>query len=71
MKLEILQTLARISLKSSNTHKHAAALVSGGKIMTFGVNSVSGSRTLHAEIAAIKAYAGMRGHYEKCILREQ
>jgi pyrimidine deaminase RibD-like protein len=54
--------------KSCLTHQHAAALISGGRIVSLGVNSLRGVNSDHAEIAAVRKYLASRGFNPSCIL---
>ena len=56
-----LNTLRDVSRCSSMSAKHASVIIYGGHPISHGYNSLSGGRSLHAEVAAIETFLRARG----------
>jgi len=66
-----IERLKDIARKSTNTIKHAAVVMIGGKILSYGFNSMRGSKTDHAECSAIRKYMYTRGINETTIFKRK
>ena len=64
----IVSKLCSFAISSSISHKHAAAVVKNGRIISIGINSMRGCESIHAERAAILNYLKIYGIKEYRIL---
>lgn len=64
----IINKLMTVAENSSITHKHAAVVVSGGKTLAWGFNSIKGGKTIHAEHAALQSFMN---HYRVTLRRRK
>jgi hypothetical protein len=60
----LIARLPLIASKSTQIHQHAAFVVKGGVPVAWGFNHISGNRTIHAEVDAIRRY--LSGRSIKC-----
>ena len=64
----IVSKLCSVAKMSKISHKHAAAVVRNGRIVSIGINTMSGCESIHAERSAIINYLKIYGIKEYCIL---
>ncbi len=60
----LIARLPGIASKSTQNHQHAAFVVKGGVPVAWGFNHISGKRTIHAEVDALRRY--LSGRSIKC-----
>ncbi len=65
MNFQTFNKLSEYSNNSQLTHKHAAAIIYNGKVVSYGVNNLNGGRADHAEIAVITRFLKDRGWCQK------
>ncbi len=63
MKIDISKLLSTAS-DSDMSNKHSAVLVYNGRPIVWAHNSISGSKTYHAEVSVVKKFLRIKG----CVL---
>lgn len=52
----LMSKLSNIARKSEINHQHAAVIIRNGNPVAWGINSIKGNNTCHAECDAIRKY---------------